>query len=968
MNHTNKRPRISQIASSLFTCKNVLCKKVTGKTTTHTQEDCNRVNVKCITCDQAWVVCISCQRRFNATKIYLAKKHFEEVHSVNNQKASDASVTSANNFSSEVTTTSHDSYSIIEQCLNESSMELNSRQFFTKKAISLPHAIQSLVGQAFSQSSTSSTLPTIQESTFHLKLANILNQLPTTMHLELIELLNDSKNLEMTSTRLPLIPNDILKFYTKYKYSLYNQLPTPLCHVSQHHAFVHLRSVIEHYVGFGYHMDNNNLDNNLNNESQTSTILQCPEVISMHKEAFAKVDGSKKKSTIILFLMIWSDDFEPSSNIVNKHSTWIRTVTICANKGFGISSEHTYLLSLGYKSEDHDEMNDMFAREIDDLSNGKWMYSGKYKRRIFVITKVLVMSADRPERNSLTHLLGHGGLTTRRWRHTAYINQEKMPSCKMCCNKRLSRYLRLKNENMNYKSGVCQMCCDWNFASQSRYIQIELPAKYPRTQHPTSPIPPKHRGISNLKFLTPVEQTFDWLKQGCKFCFHNVYHSVWNLGASDEYMRCLGLSQSFNRKYVVGKAIELYEINPNHPNPSSTMTFPPLWNTDTQLHQYIDLPMHLLFLGVTKSIIDFTFEWLKLHKCLTSFGNQVESYHMLIKQLQCGFCKVESFTNGQEINTSGWRADNHLAFARIMTYSFGFIRDLIPNKDEFKHEIISFELLHHSCLCMISRLMTSHRVTKIEIDDYIKIFLSVLDLGERVTFTEALSGMFWFQRSNFLCLLNLPEQVDRFGALRKYWEGSRERFIQSIKPLMKHTRDSTSFLQIQLDKLNKTQLTRNLCKEVGNDNVRYEYNRFKNVILYDDIAEVQEYITQGKALSFLVDTQFNNDTVYVVVKHADTVGLHKVQFDDIQGEKLAHLFYSFPCVCTEAHLSFQNIRNIDFNVLCPCVGFSRKFEERKGQTNLYVCMSSDWLYRKKGGAFTLPSFDRSIEEYFNIYK
>ena len=149
MDQTNKRPRIFQTASSLFTCKNVLCKKSTGKTTTHTQEDCNRVNVKCITCDQAWVVCISCQRRFNATKIYLTKKHFEEVHSINNKISSDASVTSAINFSSEVTTTSHNSYSIIEQYLNESSMELNSRQFFTKKAISLPHAVQSLVSQAF---------------------------------------------------------------------------------------------------------------------------------------------------------------------------------------------------------------------------------------------------------------------------------------------------------------------------------------------------------------------------------------------------------------------------------------------------------------------------------------------------------------------------------------------------------------------------------------------------------------------------------------------------------------------------------------------------------------------------------------------------------------------------------------------------------------------------------------------------
>ena len=85
----------------------------------------------------------------------------------------------------------------------------------------------------------------------------------------------------------------------------------------------------------------------------------------------------------------------------------MRTVTICANKGFGLSNEHTYLLSLGYKKETHDEMNDMFATELKDLNDGKWMYSGKYKLRVFVITKVLVMSADRPERNSLTHIFWH---------------------------------------------------------------------------------------------------------------------------------------------------------------------------------------------------------------------------------------------------------------------------------------------------------------------------------------------------------------------------------------------------------------------------------------------------------------------------------------------------------------------------------------------------------------------------------
>ena len=60
-------------------------------------------------------------------------------------------------------------------------MEVKSRSFFQNKAISLPHAIQNLVAQAFSQSSASSMLPDLPEATFHLRLANILSQLPTTL-------------------------------------------------------------------------------------------------------------------------------------------------------------------------------------------------------------------------------------------------------------------------------------------------------------------------------------------------------------------------------------------------------------------------------------------------------------------------------------------------------------------------------------------------------------------------------------------------------------------------------------------------------------------------------------------------------------------------------------------------------------------------------------------------------------------
>ena len=52
--------------------------------------------------------------------------------------------------------------------------------------------------------------------------------------------------------------------------------------------------------------------------------------------------------------------------------------------------------------------------------------------------------------------------------------------------------------------------------------------------------------------------------------------------------------------------------------------------------------------------------------------------------------------------------------------------------------------------------MKSHSISKDSIEDHVKIFLSVLDLGERLTFTGSDKDMFWFKRSNFLSLLNLP--------------------------------------------------------------------------------------------------------------------------------------------------------------------------------------------------------------------
>ena len=105
----------------------------------------------------------------------------------------------------------------------------------------------------------------------------------------------------------------------------------------------------------------------------------------------------------------------------------------------------------------------------------------------------------------------------------------------------------------------CRLCCNWNYSTTNRFLHFPIPDKYPKTQHPTSPTPPVHREVIHIKYLCPVEQSFEWLKQGCQFCFHNVYYNEWNLGTSDEYIKSLGLPQSFNRIHIVSKAKELYQ-------------------------------------------------------------------------------------------------------------------------------------------------------------------------------------------------------------------------------------------------------------------------------------------------------------------------------------------------------------------------------------------------------------------------
>ena len=133
---------------------------------------------------------------------------------------------------------------------------------------------------------------------------------------------------------------------------------------------------------------------------------------------------------------------------------------------------------------------------------------------------MLTISADRPERSAINHILGHNGITTRRWLYSAYIDQDKLPSCMKCLKSRLKKVSANNNYCQTTSSTAtrnCKSCGDWDLNRKSQHLGHVFPDGYPVDQHDASPDAPIGRPIkmSDKDRLYPVKLEYNWLKQAC---------------------------------------------------------------------------------------------------------------------------------------------------------------------------------------------------------------------------------------------------------------------------------------------------------------------------------------------------------------------------------------------------------------------------------------------------------------------
>ena len=145
------------------------------------------------------------------------------------------------------------------------------------------------------------------------------------------------------------------------------------------------------------------------------------------------------------------------------------------------------------------------------------MFCKATNSNIPVVVDILAVSADRPERSALNFMLGHNGISSKRWRYSAYINVTKTKSCLHCMIRRINA-LRINVATYYVETQKC--CCDWDFDSDE--MKSDLPTDYPRREHPMSPSPPAGREVEGIQYLYPIELTYEILIKGVQFCFSTV--------------------------------------------------------------------------------------------------------------------------------------------------------------------------------------------------------------------------------------------------------------------------------------------------------------------------------------------------------------------------------------------------------------------------------------------------------------
>jgi len=99
-----------------------------------------------------------------------------------------------------------------------------------------------------------------------------------------------------------------------------------------------------------------------------------------------------------------------------------------------------------------------------------------------------------------------------------------------------------------------------------------------------------------------------------------------------------------------------------HPNLYECWSFPAAWTRGVPLEVHVDVPMHLLFLGITKTVSKRVMEWAKAQNLQNNFLRASDGVLDAVASSHIDWCVALKLTGP---NFGGWVSENFLALARL---------------------------------------------------------------------------------------------------------------------------------------------------------------------------------------------------------------------------------------------------------------------------------------------------------------
>ena len=334
---SSKRIKLA-LSRSLSKCHNKRCPINLNKSSKHHpcvyQINSCQHSVVCNVCCDEWIICLPCKKRFSSSKRNDARHHFMSTHNISVIDAETASPGSeeqgqsiALDFNTDNVTVNVDSIrnNVLEvfaptnpPSTLSASFNPTSHIYFKDSFVSTSKAVAGMVARAYAQTFQSSIHSvTNSEAAFHLKTTQFLTRLHGSMYSDFIDILQLAKEQHtFQSTRLPQSVLEIDKFYLKSKHCLMEQLPLPTMSIKDDHAYVSLVSIIDHFLAFGNLPE---LVSDSSIDSNVHSITSCKIARDMYSHVHE--DLPSNMNVMVLYLTLWSDDFEATSLRKNVHST-----------------------------------------------------------------------------------------------------------------------------------------------------------------------------------------------------------------------------------------------------------------------------------------------------------------------------------------------------------------------------------------------------------------------------------------------------------------------------------------------------------------------------------------------------------------------------------------------------------------------------------------------------------------------